>query len=55
MFNYSQITKDSLKTDVGATIKIIQNLVLEIKQSEDIDLDSLISEIWNEYKSRSNA
>ena len=40
MFNYSKITKDSLKTDVGATIKIIQNLVLEIKQSEDIDLDS---------------
>ena len=40
MFNYSQITKDSLKTDVGETIKIIQNLVLEIKQSDDIDLDS---------------
>ena len=40
MYNYSKITKDSLKKDVGETIKIIQNLVLEIKQSEDIDLDS---------------
>ena len=40
MYNYSKITKDSLKKDVGETIKIIQNLVLEIKQSEDIHLDS---------------
>ena len=40
MFNYSKITKESLKKDLDETIKISKNLVSEIKQSEDANLDS---------------
>ena len=40
MFNYSKITKESLKSDLTETIKNSKNFVSKLKETKDINLES---------------